>query len=330
VTRYNRYDSGRFGLSGRTLKVSAIAAVAVASIGGGVALASNHPTVSDAAFQSGGSFGFTGNGATLGSALTGFTQQGSSFGQRSWSLRQFGNMQGFGGQFNVWQHHRHSRLAFQRGQVVLITHHFLLVRGLDGLLTVWRLSGNTMVQGVAPTVATQQTMMPNVRIPVLTTGTAGQAVTGGTSIASVLNSTAVAQPAATTVSVTTGGTTVTITVTSTATVARMATVTTPTAVTTVPTASLMWHGLAPGDIVFVAGSMHGQTRNAQLILIEALASAITPTINPTTTPTINPTTTPTINPTVTPMVTPTVMPTVPAPGTTPSPVVTSTPPPSSW
>ena len=46
-------------------------------------------------------------------------------------------------------------LAFQRGQIVLLTHHFLVVRGLNGQLTVWRLSGNTAVKNVAVTPATQ-------------------------------------------------------------------------------------------------------------------------------------------------------------------------------
>jgi hypothetical protein len=317
------------------VKVSAAVAVAVASVGGGIALASNHPTVSDTAFQSGPGFGMTGNGATLGSALAGFSQPGSSAGQRSMSLRELASMHGFGGQFTVWQHRRHSRVAFQRGQVVLITHHFLLVRGLDGKLTVWHLSGRTLVEGVAPTVTSQP--MPS-SVPVLTTGAATQAVTGGAPVASVLNSTAPAQPTVTTVSVTTGGTTVTVTVTSTATVAKMATVTTPTTSATVPTASLTWHGLAAGDVVFVAGSMQGQVRTAQLVLVESVAPAtaptvaptITPTVAPTVTPTvapptITPTMTPTITPTMTPTITPTVTPTVPT--TTPAtPAPSSSPP----
>ena len=84
--------------------------------------------------------------------------------------------------------------------------------------------------------------------------------------------------------------TITITITSTpatATVAPTAKVTTPVTTTTpatttttpaakttttvVPTAALTWHGLAAGDLVFVAGSERHHVRTAELVLIEALA-----------------------------------------------------------
>lgn len=344
MTRYNRYySSDHYKNRSRAkrspswkLKASAGALAAVAAVGGAVALINQHSTFRDSAFHLG--LGHNGNGAMLDSAVTSLSQPSISPFMRSRSLQELGSIHGFGGQFSFRQHHRSSMMAFQRGQVVLITHHFLLVRGVDGQLTVWRLSGNTAVKDVATTPMTQA-MAPSAAVPVLTSGTAAQAVTGGTSVASMLNSTAVAQPAATTVSVTTGGTTITITVTNTATVAKMATVTTPTTTTAVPTAALTWNGLTAGDIVFVAGSRHGNTRNAELVLIESLAPT-TPTVTPTVTPTMTVTPTPTVTPTmtVTPTVTPTggitptptVTPTVPATGMTPAPTASPSATPVHW
>jgi hypothetical protein len=309
VTRYNGFYPGSSRSSSWKLKASAIAAVAVASVGGGVALVSQHATAHDTAFQDRIGLSGNGDGSMLESAITGLSQHGASSFMRSRSLQELSSLHGFGAQFNFREQHRSTMLSFERGQIVLITHHFLLIRGVYGGLKIWRLSGNTDVEDVAPT-ATTQAVVPST-VPMLTTATATQAVTGGTSVTSMLTSMAPVQPAATTVSVTTGGTTVTVTVTSSATVAKMATVTTPTSTTTVPTAALTWHGLAAGDIVFVAGVKHGHVREAQLVLIESVAPT-TPPVTPTVTPTITPTITPTVTPTVTPTITPTVTPTVSA------------------
>ncbi|MGH3393776.1 MAG: hypothetical protein ACRDPO_03715, partial [Streptosporangiaceae bacterium] len=316
MTRYNRYD----GRSPAWKVKAAVGALVLAGgVTGGVALTHQSTTVHDSAFQFG--FGENGNGAMLDSAMNGLSAPGTSPFMRTRSLRELGAFHGFGGQFGFWHHHSFSRLAFERGQVVFITHHFLIVRSLDGRLTVWRLTGGRAVKDVAPTATTETPMptsatpsptttvptatpsttapaqpgttVPGATVPVLTSTTAAQAVTGGTPVTSMLNSTAAAQPGTTTVSVTTGGITVTVTVTSTATVARMATVTTPASTTTVPTSALSWTGaasgltteLAPGDIVFVAGHVRGHHRLAQLVLIES-AGTTTATVSPTITPTV--------------------------------------------
>jgi hypothetical protein len=327
VTRYN--SRGMRSASWK-LKAAAGGAAVVAGVGGGLAL-TNHPTaVHDSAYSFG--FGQGGYGNMLSSAVSNLQQGGVSSGVSLRALQELGAIRGFGTQFNVWKHHQRSRLAFQRGQIVLITHHFLVVRGLNGRLTVWKISGNTAIKNVAVT-PTAQAVAPVAAVPVLTTGTAATAVTGAMPVTTVLNNTAVAAPTTTTVSVTTGTTTVTVTITNTpaaATVAPVAKVVTPTTTTVMPTAALTWKGLVAGDLVFVAGSQTHHTLTAQLVLIEATAT-VTPTVTPTitATPTVTPTTTvkPTVTPTVTtPAVTPTVTvtPTAPAVGTTASPSTTPT------
>lgn len=307
------------------LKAAAGGAAVVAGVGGGLALTNSHTTaVHDSAFYYGFGDGNSGYGNMLSSAVTNLQQGGVSSGISLRALQELGAIHGMGTQFNVYRHHQMSMLAFQRGQIVLLTHHFLVVRGLNGQLTVWRLSGNTAVKSVATTPATQAAA-PVAAVPVLTTGTAATAVTGAMPVTTVLNNTAVAAaaPTVTTVSVTTGTTTVTVTITNTAaaaTVAPVARVVTPTTTTVMPTAALTWRGLAAGDLVFVAGSVSHHTRVAQLVLIEALATT-TPTVTPTITPT--PTVTPTI--TVKPAVTPTVTPTVTVTPTAPAAVITASP-----
>ena len=341
MTRYNRSSNWK-------LKATAGALAVVGGAVGGVVLTNEHATIHDSAYSYG--FGESGWAPMLASAMTGLSQHGQSSFASTRALQELAAFRGFGSQFMFTQHHKHSMLAFERGQIVLITHHFLLVRGLNGQLTVWSLTRNTAVKSVVTTPAAAQTTAP-AAVPTLTTGTATQAVTGGTSLASVLNNTAPAAPTTTTISITTGTTTITITVTGTATVAPMAkvttpttttvpttttttttpttttttpttTTTTPTTTTTVPTAALTWHGLAAGDVVFVAGSVRGHTRTAQLVLIEALATTTNPAVA--TTPAITPT--PAATPTVT--ATTTITPTPPPPPTFPAaPTATPTPPP---
>jgi hypothetical protein len=365
VTRYNTYNRGS---STWKLKAAAGALVLAGGVAGGVALTHHSTAVHDTAFQFG--FGQHGYGPMLDSAMNGLAFPGASGFTRHRSLEELGGFHGFGGQFNFWSHHSFSHLAFERGQIVFISHHFLVVRSLDGRLTVWQLFGNTMVEDVAPTGTTgtatppvtppatptptitppvsatptvRPTTTPTVApttpvtgMPMLTSTTATQAVTGGVPVASMVGSTTAAQqPGTTTISVTTGGTTITITITSTTSVARTATVTTPTTTSTVPTTSLAWHnGLVPGDVVFVSGHVRGHRHLAELVLVESAATTTptaSPTVSalPTTTPphTVTPTTTvtPTITPTLTPTTTPTVTPTAPV-STTPAPTpTTSTP-----
>jgi hypothetical protein len=355
VTRYNRSSSWK-------LKATAGGLAVVAGVAGGYTLTNQPSTIHNAAFT----FGYGNNGwaPMLNSAMVGLSQPTMSHSSMR-SLQELAAFRGFGGQFMFSQHHKRSMLAFQRGQIVLITHRFLLLRGLNGQFTVWSLSGHTAIKSVVTTPAAVQAVTP-AAVPVLTTGTATQAVTGGTSVAAVLNNTTpVAAPTVTTIAITTGTTTITITVTGAASVANTAKVTTPvttttnpvtaatvpattavpttmttnpvttvpattavpTTTTTVPTAALTWRGLLPGEVVFVAGTVRGHVRTAQIVLIEALANtATTPVITPTPTVTPTITATPTIKPTVTatptttPLatVTPTATSTVPAASPTPT------------
>lgn len=343
MTRYNRYNRRS---SAKTLTAAAGALVVAGGVAGGVALSHHSATpVHDAAFQFG--FGQHGFGPMLDSAVNGLSFQGASGFTQMRSLQELGSFHGFGGQFGFWWHHSFSRMAFERGQVVFSSHHFLIVRSLEGRLTVWRLTGNTAVQDVGatgttgtvtpttpvttPTVTPTVTPTTSATAPVLTSTAATQAVTGGQPVISMVNGTAPAQPA-TTISVTTGGTTITVTITSTTSVARTATVTTPTTTSTVPATSLMsWNnGLAPGDVVFVAGRVFGHRHVAQLVLVDTAATTTTPTATPTvTTPVVTPSGTITARPTVTPTapVTPTPTPTTTTPvtGITPTPTASATP-----
>jgi hypothetical protein len=359
VTRYNSRGTRS---SGWKLKAGAGGLAVVGGIAGGLALTSHPTAIHDSAYDFG--FGEYGYGAMLNSAMAGFQTHNFALTQRS--LRELSAIQGFGSSWNVYNHHQRSTVEFQRGRIVLITHHFLIVRGFNGRFTVWKLAGNTVVADVVPTVtatpkpivATPTPSVPTsaaavvtptptapasiaavpvtAAVPTLTTSTAAQAVTGGTSPTTILNSTAAAAPSVTTVSVTTGTITITITITSTpaaATVAPTAkvttpvttttpaTTTTPTTTTVVPTAALTWHGLAAGDLVFVAGSERHHVRTAELVLIEALAHVTpAPTPTPTWTPAITPTPTApaTVAVTPTPAVTPTTT-------VSPAPTVSTTP-----
>ena len=155
MTRDNWYDTSGRRSPRWKLKATAGALALVGGVTGGIALTSHpsqHATIRDSAFQFG--FGQHGNGAMLNSAVTSLSQHGLSAFSRTRSFQELGALQGFGSQFSLWQHHQFSQVAFERGQVVLITHHFLIVRGLDGKLTVWRLSGDTAVKDVATTATT--------------------------------------------------------------------------------------------------------------------------------------------------------------------------------
>src|ERR1700722_4561371 len=166
VTRYNRYD----GRSPAWKVKAAVGALVLAGgVVGGVALTHQSATIHDSAFQFG--FGENGNGAMLDSAMNGLSAPGISPFMRTRSLQELGAFRGFGGQFGFWHHHSFSRLAFERGQVVFITHHFLIVRSLDGRLTVWRLTGGTAVKDVMPTamapapMPTSATSSPTATVP---------------------------------------------------------------------------------------------------------------------------------------------------------------------
>ncbi len=175
-----------------------------------------------------------------------------------------------------WWYHR-SRLAFERGTVVLATRQFVVIRSASGQFNVWFLSRGTHVTNVASSM----------------TGTA--ALTGSTSAASAAMAGQMAPatsmltgnmgaaqkvlaPTATTVTVNIAGTGVTVSVK----------VTTNTA--TVQQGHMWWRqnawttvaGLRRGDLVFIAGSRSHHTLHAQVILIEKTPMMTTP---PTASPT---------------------------------------------
>jgi hypothetical protein len=189
----------------------------------------------------------------------------------------------------------HSKLAFERGTVVLATKKFLLIRAANGSFNLWWISGNTKVTNVA---ASQ-------------TGTA--ALTGSTTAASAAmagqmapattlltgNTTAAQQvlaPTTTTVTVNVAGTSITVSVTvknNVATVAQNTTVTKQPALTTIG-------GVQRGDLVFIAGSREHWALHANVILIEKTPAITTaPTTAPTVAPTTSPTTPATLAPTPT-------------------------------
>jgi hypothetical protein len=184
--------------------------------------------------------------------------------------------------------HGHSKLAFERGRVVLATKQFVLIRAANGTFNVWWLSHGTKVTNVAAS-RTGTTALTGSR-PAATAAMAGQLAPA---TAMVSGSTTAAQkvlaPTATTVSVNIAGTGVTVTVT----------VTSNTA--TVQQGKTRWKqpattaaaGLQRGDLVFVAGTRADKTLHAKVILIEKTSTATpTPTTTPTTTitPTVAPTT----------------------------------------
>jgi hypothetical protein len=181
----------------------------------------------------------------------------------------------------------HSKLAFERGTVVLATKKFLLIRAANGSFNVWWLSGNTKVTNVAASMTGTTALTGS-------TSAAGAAMNGQMAPATAMltgNTTAAQQvlaPTTTTVTVNVVGTGITVSVTVTrnvATVAKNNTVVRQPAMTTIG-------GVQRGDLVFIAGTRANWALHAKVILIEK-----TPTITPTTAPTTPvPTTTPTVIP----------------------------------
>ena len=193
--------------------------------------------------------------------------------------------------------HGHSKLAFERGRVVLATKQFVLIRAANGTFNVWWLSHNTKVTNVAASQVGTTALTGS-------SSAATAAMTGQMTpaTASVSGSTTAAQqvlaPTATTVSVNIAGTGVTVSVTvthNTATVQQGHTWWKQPATTTAA-------GLQRGDLVFIAGTRANRTLHANVVLIE---KAATTTTTPTTTPsaTVTPTTTPTAPVTTTPTTT---------------------------
>jgi len=176
----------------------------------------------------------------------------------------------------VWR--GHSKLAFERGTVVLATKKFVLIRAANGSFNVWWLSGGTVTNVAASMTGTTAL-----------TGSAwaaGAAMNGQMAPATAMltgNTTAaqrVLAPTATTVTVNVVGTGITVSVTvarNVATVAQNNTRWRQPAMTTVG-------GLQRGELVFIAGTRADSALHAKVILIEK-----TPTVTPSTIPTPAPT-----------------------------------------
>ena len=176
----------------------------------------------------------------------------------------------------------HSKLAFERGTVVLATKKFVLIRAANGSFNVWFLSGGTKVTNVAASMTGTTALTGS-------TWAAGAAMHGQMAPATAMltgNTTAAQQvlaPTATAVTVNVVGTGITVTVKVTsnmATVAQNKTWWRQPAMTTVA-------GLQRGDLVFIAGTRANWKLHAKVILIEK--TPMTTTAPPTRAPTAIPT-----------------------------------------
>ena len=181
----------------------------------------------------------------------------------------------------------HSKLAFERGTVVLATKRFVLIRAANGSFNVWWPSGGTKVTNVAGSMTGTTALTGS-------TWAAGAAMNGHMSPATAMltgNTTAaqrVLAPTARTVTVHVVGTGSTVSVTVTGNVATVAQNNTRWQQPAMTTAV----GLQRGDLVFIAGTRADWALHAKVILIEK-TPVMTPTTVPTTTPTVRPSTTPT-------------------------------------
>jgi hypothetical protein len=291
--RNRRRPAGR---RGRKAKVSLGIGTAVV-VGGGaigaVALATS-PSAVTAASSAGYSRSYS-HGSNQGSILNAALADYSWSHSRAFAL--FSDLANTRRETEMW--HGHTKLAFERGRVVLATKNFVLIRAANGTFNVWWLSKGTKVTNVAAS-RTGTTALTG------SSAAATAAMTGqmAPATATVSGSTTAAQkvlaPTATTVSVNIAGTGVTVTVTVTS---NMATVQQGHSWWRQP-ATTTAAGLQRGDLVFVAGTRADRTLHAKVILIEkAVTTTTTPTATPSTT--VAPTTTPTTT------TTPTVAPTTP-------------------
>jgi hypothetical protein len=198
----------------------------------------------------------------------------------------FSHLTNTGRETEMW--HGKSKLAFERGTVVLATRKFVLIRAANGTFNVWWLSGGTKVTNVARSMTGTAALTGSTRA-------ASQAMAGQMKpVTSILTgSTTAAQQVlastAPTITVNIAGTGITVSVTVTRSVA------------TVQQGTMWWHqsamttaaGLQRGDLVFIAGTRASHELHAKVVLIEKMpAVTATPTTAPTATPSTVPTTTP--------------------------------------
>jgi hypothetical protein len=202
----------------------------------------------------------------------------------------FSHLTNTGRETEMW--HGKSKLAFERGTVVLATRKFILIRAANGTFNVWWLSSGTKVTNVASSMTGTAALTGSTRA-------ASQAMAGQMQPATSIltgNTTAAQQMLASTaptVTVNIAGTGITVSVT----------VTRNTA--TVRQGTTRWHqsatttaaGLQRGDLVFIAGTRASHELHAKVILIEKMhAMTATPTMTPTATPTTAPAATPSASP----------------------------------
>ena len=185
----------------------------------------------------------------------------------------------------------HSKLAFERGTVVLATKKFVLIRAANGSFNVWWLSGGTRVTNVAASMTGTTALTGSA-------WAAGAAMNGQMAPATAMltgNTTAaqrVLAPTARTVTVNVVGTGITVSVTVTRNVATVVQNNTWWRRPAMTTAG----GLQRGELVFIAGTRADWALHAKVILIEK-TPMVTPTTVPTTAPTVTPRTIPTPAPT---------------------------------
>jgi len=276
--RRNPAGSRRSNLKAR-LGIATAVVIGGGAIGAVAVATTSHPSVTAA--QSAGyskHYSFYGNQANdLSTGLSDF----------SWSharaFSYFSHLTNTNRETEMWR--GHSKLAFERGTVVLATKKFVLIRAANGSFNLWFLSGGTKVTNVAASMTGTTALTGS-------TWAAGAAMNGQMAPATAMltgNTTAAQQvlaPTATTVTVNVVGTGITVTVKVTsnmATVAQNKTWWRQPAMTTVA-------GLQRGDLVFIAGTRANWALHAKVILIEK--TPMTTTAPPTAIPT--PTATPSV------------------------------------
>ena len=286
--RNRRYLAGSPRSNLKTRLGIATAVVVGGGAIGAVALATtSHPSTTAAQ-----SAGYSGHYSYYGNQANNLAAGLSDY---SWSharaFAYFSHLANTNRETEMWR--GHSKLAFERGTVVLATKRFVLIRAANGSFNVWFLSGGTKVTNVAASMTGTTALTGS-------TWAAGAAMKGQTSPATAMltgNTTAaqrVLAPTAPTVTVNVVGTGITVSVTVTRNVATVAQNNTwwrqPAMTTAV--------GLQRGDLVFIAGTRADWALHAKVILIEKTPK-MTPTTVPTTAPTVTPSTTPTPTPTST-------------------------------
>ncbi len=263
----------------------AIGAVAVAT--------TSHPGVT-AAQSAGYSSHYSFNGNQANDLSTGLSDYSWSQGR---AFAYFSHLANTNHETEWWS--GHSKLAFERGTVVLATKKFVVIRAANGSFNVWWLSGGTKVTNVAASTTGTTALTGS-------TSAAGAAMAGQMAPATTIltGSTTAAQqvlaPTAPTVTVNIVGTGITISIKVTGSVATVAQ-TAPMATTTATAprvttwtrqpATTTAAGLQRGDLVFIAGSRSHWELHAKVILIEKAPLTTTPTTAPTapaTTPTVAP------------------------------------------